>query len=636
MRLSRIEIENFKGFATRQTIDIRPITLLFGANSTGKSTILQALQYLREILERGNVDPDKTLVSQRQDLGGFSTFVHNQELDRTVKLKLVLDISDENEIEEMPINSGLALIDIDSEEFSELQIAYIFNERQTDGKYIVQTIGMEISIDWSELKQSPYISELAIELNEISVAAIVSGPNPERAFLSKFNFQHPLLCPPVLSEDESNDYFDSTVISSPLEEEIRSLAREAAADRLLSGSLDGKTIQAKYESHGCPDLEKKTLHLFALATRKSNENLAVLEKLFAKQEEDVQEFFKTRARENLEKEDGLRITVKTDFGALPNLDESLDIDIRDPDLDIEDLETIRMKGLRSLLTEIMLGPSRIIRNFLAKMIYVGPIREIPSRNYRSQVTPDEARWAHGLAAWDFLCNDRSGQLMEGVNSWLAESHRLNTPYQIERMEYKQIPVPGAMHQIFERGINEDDIGDLQRMYNDLSTSLGITLRDYQKGILVELADVGVGISQMIPVIVATLQNQQGLVVIEQPELHIHPAIQVGLGDLFINAVFAQQKNICDSSANENVRKKDLIIETHSEHIMLRLLRRVREKNYDELPPNTCGLSPNDLSVVYIDSGEDGCRCNQLRISPDGDFVDRWPQGFFEERVEELF
>ena len=43
MRLTRIEIENFKGIGTRQSIDLRPITLLFGPNSAGKSTILQAL-----------------------------------------------------------------------------------------------------------------------------------------------------------------------------------------------------------------------------------------------------------------------------------------------------------------------------------------------------------------------------------------------------------------------------------------------------------------------------------------------------------------------------------------------------------------------------------------------------------------
>jgi len=59
--LSAITIENFKAVRSKCRIEFRPITLLFGPNSAGKSTILQALQFMREILERRNVNPDKTM-----------------------------------------------------------------------------------------------------------------------------------------------------------------------------------------------------------------------------------------------------------------------------------------------------------------------------------------------------------------------------------------------------------------------------------------------------------------------------------------------------------------------------------------------------------------------------------------------
>ncbi|WP_445928538.1 AAA family ATPase [Methylocystis sp. IM4] len=97
MRLDRIEIENFKGIGERQSIELRPITLLFGPNSAGKSTILQALHYVREIMERGNIDPDVTIAGGLIDLGGFATLVHNHELHRIVRLKLSLDLSVEQE-----------------------------------------------------------------------------------------------------------------------------------------------------------------------------------------------------------------------------------------------------------------------------------------------------------------------------------------------------------------------------------------------------------------------------------------------------------------------------------------------------------------------------------------------------------
>ena len=564
MHLIRVEIENFKGIGARQTIELRPITLLFGPNSVGKSTILQALHYLREVLERGNIDPDRTITGGLIDLGGFATLVHNYELNRTVTLKVVLDLSDEQGADRLLLNSGRH---IGKTEFTELPIRYLVGESDGYRDYaIVQDVGLEVDIRWSELEQAPYISRLAVELDGEPLAAIVSPPTGGRALLTDFNFANTLLRRAVLSHEDPDDVADDLVDSSPLEDEIWALAREAAADRSTPDTPD----------------------------------------------------------------DQLRIAVGTELGALPMLDRDLVLDIRDPDAKKAELEegTPRVNGLRALLSELILEPARLVRDHLTQMTYIGPIRDIPTRSYRPQVTPDESRWAHGLAAWDLLYNDRRGDLMEEVNSWLSGEERLRTTYRLERVEFKEIPVPSATHQMFERGLNEDDIGELQEMYLNLATRTEIALRDFENGILVAPGDVGVGISQMVPIIVAALREQSGLLAIEQPELHVHPAIQVGMGDLFIRAAA--------SDPHKFPSGKTLIIETHSEHIMLRLLRRIREQTEDELPPGALGLTPDDLSVIYVESGLDGARFRPLRIAPDGDFVDRWPVGFFEERAEELF
>jgi predicted ATPase len=143
----------------------------------------------------------------------------------------------------------------------------------------------------------------------------------------------------------------------------------------------------------------------------------------------------------------------------------------------------------------------------------------------------------------------------------------------------------------------------------------------------EIAGLDWSISQMIPVIVACVRDQEGILAIEQPELHVHPAIQVGLGDLFIHAV-REEHGVASHKA--------LLVETHSEHIMLRLLRRIRETTENELPPGALGLSAKDLSVIYVESTDEGVRFRPLRVDPEGEFIDRWPTGFFEERGEELF
>ena len=564
MRLTQIEIENFKGIGKRQTIKLRPITLLFGPNSAGKSTILQALHYLREILERGNVDPDVTIAGGPIDLGGFATLVHNQELDRAVILKVTMDMSDEQGAEQLPLNAGLSLGEA---EFTELPLRYLVGESVEYHDYaIVQETAISVEVRWSEMEQSPYIARLAIDLDDEPLAAIVSPPQQGRAQLTDFNFAHPLLRRAFLPDDQPEEGAYDPAPSSPLEDEIWSLAREAAADRSTPDTLD----------------------------------------------------------------DQLRIAVKTMVGALPPLNRDLALVIRDPDVKKADLEerTPRVNGLRSLLSEMILGPARIIRDYLSQMTYIGPLRDIPTRSYRPQVTPDEARWAQGIAAWDLLYNDRSGVLMADVNHWMSHETRLRTSYRLERLEFKEVPVPSAFHQMFERGLSEDDLGELQELYYNFATRTEIVLRDFEKGILVAPGDVGVGISQMVPVIVAALRKQDGILAIEQPELHVHPAIQVGMGDLFVRAVWQDPEQL---SAN-----KSLLIETHSEHIMLRLLRRIRETTDDELPPGIVGLRPGDLSVIYVEGGDGGVRFRPLSIDDEGEFRDRWPHGFFEERAEELF
>src|SRR6185437_5397323 len=75
-------------------------------------------------------------------------------------------------------------------------------------------------------------------------------------------------------------------------------------------------------------------------------------------------------------------------------------------------------------------------------------------------------------------------------------------------------------------------------------------------------DVGVGYSQVVPVLVHALGDSNRVLMVEQPELHLHPALQCDLADLFIEGV----------RSNGNT----FILETHSEYLLYRLIRRIRD------------------------------------------------------------
>lgn len=148
----------------------------------------------------------------------------------------------------------------------------------------------------------------------------------------------------------------------------------------------------------------------------------------------------------------------------------------------------------------------------------------------------------------------------------------------------------------------------------------LVLADSQ-GRLFSFKDVGSGIGYMLPVL-CVAYNKHLIGLIQQPELHLHPALQAGMTDVFI-----------DATRNG----KQLLIETHSEHVILRALKRIRQ-SYSLNPPNPdMGLLNSETSIVYFDPRPDGTTTvRHIRIGPDGEFLDRWPRGFFPERDQELF
>jgi predicted ATPase len=108
-------------------------------------------------------------------------------------------------------------------------------------------------------------------------------------------------------------------------------------------------------------------------------------------------------------------------------------------------------------------------------------------------------------------------------------------------------------------------------------------------------------------------------------MHLHPALQSNLGDAILRSV-----------ENHKYLDELCIIETHSEHILLRIMKLIKNaasrKDHVVTP-----LTFENVSILYFDPQPNGStKVKRLRLSPDGKLIDRWPGGFFNERYKDLF
>lgn len=228
--------------------------------------------------------------------------------------------------------------------------------------------------------------------------------------------------------------------------------------------------------------------------------------------------------------------------------------------------------------------------FVNNVHYIGPFRRTPERTHRYKENSVTYVGSDGEFAPVVLGQDRrtGSNLIRKVSSWLKE----NLDFELE----------------------VDDLrGEMFR----------IMVKDQTTKARNNLIDVGYGLSQLIPIIVQTFMLRQGrkrqsslfsdiheLNIIEQPELHLHPSAQAALADLFVAGVTAG---------------KSFLIETHSEHMLIRLRRYIVEGV----------LKPEDVALYYTEKQPDdgSIKVKRLTITELGD-IPEWPKGFFSEDFAE--
>jgi hypothetical protein len=145
--------------------------------------------------------------------------------------------------------------------------------------------------------------------------------------------------------------------------------------------------------------------------------------------------------------------------------------------------------------------------------------------------------------------------------------------------------------------------ELRRIGGSYFTCL---IADPSLGVKANFADVGFGSSQLLPAIVQTLLAPAGTtIVMEQPEIHLHPAAQAVLGDFFVE---------------QSLEGKQFIVETHSEHMVSRALTRVARRD----------ITPDHLGILYCSRTPEGTKVERVDVDSYGRFGEGLPRGFFEQ------
>ena len=577
MRITEIALTNFRSFQATQAIPLAPVTLMFGPNSVGKSSVLQALFYLQQILAKGHCDPQRIDVLGEKHIGGFASLVNGGDLNKRIVIKLQVEKSDSigasyNQLYEL-INEDFGLT-VDSPTADAARFA------------------VELHIAWSKSAETAYVACYKLWLDDTLIAELTSDAGMKQPVLAWLNYQHPAL--------------------------LAELDLDEAPEREAEGFVS--------VFHELLNAQRPTQQV----SRRDSWHLP--EMTFAHAE----------------------LGFKGFAGALPLLGKRLESTFDHDDARI----TTR---LHEILSDILVAPLDNLLTLLNQSLCIGPLRMVPDALRQPNPYPEQKDWYSGAAAWDVVSalsrQHKTPALLTEINHWMKHlglGYSLRAKSVVSKVVYSGgddslVDLCAMLHAHGDKlqfsFSDADEEGNTSEQETPVDSQTLIALlqelapdRAAPKGAVIEqvrnqwglwdegrqcevaFSEVGVGISQLFPLIVAAVVARQGLVTCEQPELHVHPRIQVSIGDLL-----TQANNQCS-----------FLIETHSEHVILRILRRIRESTEGELPVGLMPLAPEDVSIIYLDTAAGVVKATRIEIDRYGEFTSRWPNGFFAERGEELF
>ena len=246
------------------------------------------------------------------------------------------------------------------------------------------------------------------------------------------------------------------------------------------------------------------------------------------------------------------------------------------------------------LAEFALETERVLDD----LYYLGPLRSPPRRVYQwsGDSPPDVGQEGESAIA--------------ALLSASAQGRKLNRGYKQKKQKFDEFIASWLV-----------DLGIISK-FRVKAVAAGrkeyeVLVRTQEKAPEVKLTDVGFGVSQVLPALVQAFYSPQGSTVwMEQPEIHLHPRAQSVLADAFISAIHSYE--------DSQPRGTQLIIETHSEHFLNRLQRRVAEGV----------IGTEEVAIYFVNSRKGTAQLEELELDEDGEIIN-WPENFFGDEMEDI-
>jgi len=554
-KLTHLLLGNFKAFKRTQRIPIRPITLIYGKNNSGKSSIIQALLYAEHARRTGKLDSQVIVKDNHRVLeGGLARLVYGH--DKVQRPRFGWEWINPGNI------SGL----ISGQYEQELHQSDLVLTATLNGQPLVRLTDPDEGWMMPEPNQKhpSYRSALA------NVQHLLTIELRRRAARDESSFELRSILNSYCDDLEKGRY------KPGIEDVLVRRFCGAGGLKFDERSLPPPwAFSSKQEDSWYMDL---SLHSPGIRWTTS------LAHGFEKIEREI----RTHTGAPL---DALTGSMKDSLEAY--------------------LETFFVERgaylLYRWLEDVWAHFSAPLNDLVGTVHYLGAVRSRPEtvffrdpRDLATERKDRRARLAPQHPDWIF-----QPSAVERANRWLRANKLLT----------------GSIELSYEESHPRESRGKPRREPAPAGVAATLSLYDRDRKVSLGFGEVGHGLSQFIPVLLACFARQNhyahepaGTLLVEEPEAHIHPALQSEIGDLFIEAVTRAELPL-----------SYVVCETHSEHLLLRIMRRIREGK----------LSPSKVAVLYVENLGKESIVREMPLNEKGESIRDWPGGFFEEGLREV-